>query len=133
MDRIAEAATGVLADRPHYYGDISAAPDGRHLASAAVRGDRVSIWDWRAGKPVLTLVLAAGDSPAPLAISPEGHHRMLGEASEQAAPALVYVVQTGEGQSWLPLEEFTRRGANSKLQAGHLKDPAAGETTYERK
>ncbi len=83
--------------------NIALSPDRRYIAAAT--DSRVSIWDWRGSRQVATIVPTPSASPQPIIISPDGHFQV----SDSSSPPLIAVLGTSSGQSWMPLEEFSRR------------------------
>ena len=67
---------------------------------------RIPIWDFRTGHlHAVLLPLTCDDEPSGLAVTPDGHFRIAGEAKD----VVVYVVQTESGQETLASDEFSQR------------------------
>jgi WD40 repeat protein/tRNA A-37 threonylcarbamoyl transferase component Bud32 len=102
--------------RPAGTGAGRFSPDGRLLASRN-DGTAVRIWDVETGRPRLALLtLPLGHADVWAAVGPDGGYR----GPPQAAPELVYVIQTDAGQELVEPEAFARRypAANGPGRAG---------------
>jgi serine/threonine protein kinase/WD40 repeat protein len=88
---------------------LAQSADGRYIAVwAPHREQRVTIWDWRERRKVLTVQLVGdAEQPLPLAIAPDGQYRFLSEVDK--SDDLIVVYQTDAERSWLPLAEFQKR------------------------
>ena len=71
---------------------------------------RETIWDWQVERVAATLILPANGEEIgyPLVSNSEGHHRSLAadDSNPGSSEDFIAVIQTADGQSWLPLADF---------------------------